>query len=81
MSQYGVFPGPYFPVLLSKSLYSVRIQENKDQKKLRIWTLFTQCTRVEILTLNFSIKDGLKIVSKTKMKNCWSTIDQGLDFA
>ena len=25
--------------------------------------------RVEILTLNFSIKDGLKIVSKTKMKN------------
>ena len=25
-------------------------------------------TRVEILTLNFSIKDGLKIVSKTKMK-------------
>ena len=30
--------------------------------------------RVEILTLNFSIKDGLKIVSKTKMKNCWSTL-------
>ena len=26
--------------------------------------------RVEILTLNFSIKDGLKIVSKTKMKHC-----------
>ena len=24
--------------------------------------------RVEILTLNFSIKDGLKIVSETKMK-------------
>ena len=23
-------------------LYSVRIQENTDQKKLRIWTLFTQ---------------------------------------
>ena len=36
--------------------------------------------RVEILTLNFSIKDGLKIVSKTKMKNCWSTIDQGLHY-
>ena len=29
--------------------------------------------RVEILTLNFSIKDGLKIVSKIKMKNDWST--------
>ena len=25
-----------------KSLYSVRIQVNTDQKKLRIWTLFTQ---------------------------------------
>ena len=25
-----------------KSPYSVRIQENADQKKLRIWTLFTQ---------------------------------------
>ena len=29
--------------LLPKSPYSVRIQENTDQKKLRIWTLFKQC--------------------------------------
>ena len=29
--------------LLRKSLYSVKIQENADQKKLLIWTLFTQC--------------------------------------
>ena len=29
--------------LRSKSPYSVRIRENTDQKKLRIWTLFTQC--------------------------------------
>ena len=29
--------------LLCKSLYSVRIQENTQQEKLRIWTLFTQC--------------------------------------
>ena len=28
--------------LLRKSPYSVRIQENEDQKKLRIWALFTQ---------------------------------------
>ena len=27
----------------SKSRYSVRKQENMEQKKLRIWTLFTQC--------------------------------------
>ena len=37
--------------------------------------------RVETLTLNFSIKDGPKIVSKTEMKNCWSTIDKGLHCA
>ena len=30
--------------------------------------------RTEIL--NSGIKDGLKIVSKTKMKNCWSTVYQ-----
>ena len=29
--------------LLRKSPYSFRIQENMDQKKRRIWTLFTQC--------------------------------------
>ena len=33
---------------------------------------------VELLTLNFSLKNGLRIVSKTKMKNCRSMIDQGL---
>ena len=46
--KYGIFSGPYFPVfglngLLLKSPYSVRIQENPNQKKLRIWILFTQC--------------------------------------
>ena len=34
--------------------------------------------RVKTLTLSFSIKNGLKIVSKTKMKTFWSMIDQGL---
>ena len=29
--------------LRSKSLYSVRTQGKTDQKKLRIWTVFTQC--------------------------------------
>ena len=47
MSIYGVFPGPFlvfiwteYGDLQSKFLYSVRIRENADQKKLRIWTLF-----------------------------------------
>ena len=35
VSKYGVFSGPYFP-------YSNWLRENTDQKKLRIWTLFTQ---------------------------------------
>ena len=49
VSKYGVFFWSVFPCiwneygdLRSKSPYSVRIQENTDQKKLRIWTLFTQ---------------------------------------
>ena len=27
--------------------YSVRMRENTDQKKLRIWTLFTQCFKFQ----------------------------------
>ena len=48
VSKYGVFSGPYLPVSglntesYGKSSYSVRIQENTDEKKLRIWALFTQ---------------------------------------
>ena len=37
--------------LLRKSPYSVQIQENTDQKKLRIWTLFTQWLSLGILLL------------------------------
>ena len=37
--------------------------------------------RLETLTLNLSIKYNLKIVSKTKMKNCRSMIDQELHCA
>ena len=40
MSQYRVFVGPYFPVFglntERKSLYSVRIQENTAQKKVKM---------------------------------------------
>ena len=40
VSKYGVFSGPYF---------SVRMRENKDQKKLRICTLFKQCYRYQYI--------------------------------
>ena len=53
VSKYGVFSGPYFPVfgLESVFLYSFRTQENTDQKKLRIWTLFTQWIRILIFNV------------------------------
>ena len=35
--------------LRSRSSYSVQIQENTDQKKLCIWTIFTQCNVKRIL--------------------------------
>ena len=43
MPKYGVFSGPYFPAFgLNTERYRVS-QKNTDQKKLHIWTLFTQC--------------------------------------
>ena len=42
----------FFP--LRKSPYSVRIQQNTDQKKLRIWTLFTQC--LSLKPYNYHLK-------------------------
>ena len=44
VSKYGVFLVHIFPHLdWIFGLYSVRMRENTDQKKLRIWTHFTQC--------------------------------------
>ena len=49
MSKYGGSSCLYFPAfglnmeIQSISPYSVRIRENTDQTKLRIWTHFTQC--------------------------------------
>ena len=45
VSKHGVLSGPYFSLFglnteNRKSPYSVRIQDNTDQKNLRIWTLF-----------------------------------------
>ena len=39
-------------------LQSVRIRENTDQNKLRIWTLFTQC----LLLLEILVKLKLKLM-------------------
>ena len=36
--------------MLRISQYSVQMQENTDQKKLRIWTLFTRWTSVSVIS-------------------------------
>ena len=57
VSEYGVFSCPFFPAfglntegywILRVSPYSVRMWENTDQKKLRIWTLFTQWKFIKV---------------------------------
>ena len=76
VSKYGVFSGPYFPHsdwirrdirILRISPYSVRMRENTDQKKLRIWTLFTQCQQLKnSRTLKYLklINDGMSIAKR-----------------
>ena len=60
LSKYGDFSGPYFPAFelnterRSISPYSVQMQENMDQKKLRIRTLFTQW-----LCCSFTVHAGI----------------------
>ena len=49
-TEYGDLP--------SKSRYSVRIQENTDQKKLRFWTLFPQCNFSKLF--RYLLRSGLK---------------------
>ena len=39
--KYEVFHGPYFTVF-GLLPYSIRVEENTEQKKVLIWTLFTR---------------------------------------
>ena len=42
---------------LNKEFFLVRMQENVDQKKLRIWTLFTQCFHyINIPKKNYTLR-------------------------
>ena len=51
MSKYGVFSG--VSLRIESELYSVRMRENTDQKKLRIWTLFAQCHRLIYVKIRY----------------------------
>ena len=48
--------------ILCISPYSVRMQENTDQKKLCMWTLFPQCL-FHVLCLNFSAETKTNFIS------------------
>ena len=58
-----------FGDLLRQSLYSVRIQENTDQKKLRIWTFFMQCLAFNELT---HLKQLISFYTSWKHKETFS---------
>ena len=51
--------------LFGKSPYSVRIRENTDQKKLGIWTLFTQRRQLQ----NVMFFKQMQLYTKTLYKN------------
>ena len=51
VSKYGVFSSPYFLAFgLNTSVFSPNA-ENRDQKKLRIWAIFTQCQHEQLTKL------------------------------
>ena len=60
--------------LQSKSPYSVRIQENMDLKKLRIWTLFTQCPFLCILKTSEKLWFSYTFGWYWKTKLAWNWI-------
>ena len=57
-TEYGEMRSP------SISPYSVRMRENADQKKLRIWTLFTQ--RLPVVNVKFCLIIQIQIVVSLK---------------
>ena len=72
---------------LRKSPYSVRMQENADQKKLRIWTFFTQClaTRPDAVMLtaqklSFSLRSSSVTVTKSVVSRGFGHIYCGFGY-
>ena len=56
MFQIRSLSGPYFSAF---GLNTIRMWENTDQKKLRIWTLFTQCLGIEVIDYTLLMKAQL----------------------
>ena len=60
LSKYGVFSGPYL----------VQIQENTDQKKLRIWTLLTPCNSLSTFRRVYCKKKRKYSITKMRSFGC-----------
>ena len=60
--------------ILRISLYSVRMPKNTDQKKLRIWKLFTQCKL--LAESRFSLFPTSKDILKTNKESGGKVTDQ-----
>ena len=68
--------------LLQNSPHSVQIRENTDQKKLRIWTLFVQCTEhlllkacLSFLYFEFHLfEDFVTSIFLESLSNCFKTV-------
>ena len=66
LSKYGVSSGPYF-LAFELSPYSVRMRENTDQKKLRIWTIFTQCWTITLFGAELILQSCQRFEEKWKL--------------
>ena len=75
-SKYGVFSG-FSGDLIRKSPYSAWIQENTDQKKLRIWTLSTQWAVLRKLVGHHWTQNDYQYVPYTKVQEDWRTFNLG----
>ena len=60
--------------LLCKSPYSVWVQDNTDQKKLRIWTFFKQCHRRKTFRNRSKLKDFAANVLLYILRNFLRTV-------
>ena len=76
VSKYGIFHGSCFPTF-GESLYSVRMQENTNQKKLRILILFTQCYLLHILSHIYQITWSFLFAFLFYSINFMTVLEQG----
>ena len=61
-------------------LYSIRIQENTDQKKLRIWTLFTQCLSKKRIKLLLQAQKYVENVGEVQFVNAYVNCNLKVNF-